>query len=159
MSNSRRSKTYKIEIETIKLLLKGSSWGADPEIQTVIKEYQLILDSENVQSQNKKAALQILFSSRAFDSFLAHVVNKDCRTYGSPRPRYNTIGSSLNYLKNRGIGNKSKKISIRTYDHLNKYVKDIRNRYLHRAGEFPSKVQLHRMISNATNGIREIIKL
>ena len=151
------SREFKKEVDTIHLILKGSRWAREPEMPVILKEYERMRDAGLVQSKEKKAALQILFSSRAIDSFLSMVHKWDCVINGRPVPSYSTIEQSVSYLVTHGI--QGRKLDIRTRDSLNTNVKDKRNRYLHAAGTFPSWPEMQSFISATVDGLRVISKL
>ncbi len=149
---------FKKELRTIQTILKGSPWAAHPDMTQVLGEYGRIVQSENEKSLEKRSALQILFSSRAIDSLLVIIVKDDCnkRKIASPNPL--TIGSSLHHLRNLGMLGK-RRLDMRTYDDLGRNVLQKRNKYLHKAGQFPSINELHQFVSSTLNGIRVISRL
>lgn len=153
------SQKFKQEIRTIELILMGGHrWARDPETQVVITEYRRILESNNVKSREKRVALQIMFSSRAIDTFLAHICRWDCAQRGVTADPYYTLETSLGYLNGRGLST-GKHLSQRTYSDLCRNVKDKRNQYLHQAGSFPNDIELTRFLSSTVNGMREVSKL
>ena len=99
-----------------------------------------------------------MFSSRAIDTFLAHVCRWDCAQRGEAPEQYYVLEFSLGYLNGRGLY-KGKHLSQRTYRDLCSNVKDKRNQYLHQAGSFPGDIELNRFLSSTVNGIREVSKL
>jgi hypothetical protein len=124
----------------------------------VLDEYGRIIHSENEKSLEKRSALQILFSSRAIDSFLAIIVKDDCSKRKIAFPNPLTIGSSLHHLMNPGILGK-RRLDIKTYNDLDRNVLEKRNKYLHKAGHFPTINELHQFVSSTLNGIRVILGL
>jgi hypothetical protein len=149
---------FKNEVKTIQVMLKGSRWARDPETIVVLDEYQRIIDADTVKSPEKRVALQIMFSSRAIDTFLAHICKWDCAQRREAPPPYYTLETSLGHLNGRGLHNGTH-LSQSTYNDLCKNVKDKRNRYLHQAGAFPSNLELGRFLSSTVNGMREVSKL
>lgn len=151
------SREFKSEVKTIHLILKGSRWAREPDMPKILKEYERMSDAGLVQSHEKKVALQILFSSRAIDTFLSMVHKWDCGQRGQPIPPYSTIEQSLSYLVNHGV--QGKKLDNRTKISLDIHVKDKRNKYLHAAGTFPNGPEMQRFISATVNGLRKISNL
>ena len=152
------SQKFKQEVRAIELILKGSRWAKDQETQVVIEEYRRIIESNNVRSPEKRVALQIMFSSRAIDTLLAHICRWDCAQRHQNADEYYTLESSLGYLNGRGLFN-GRSLSQSTYRNLNDEVKVKRNKYLHKAGTFPDDKELNRFLSSTLNGIREVSKL
>lgn len=151
------SREFKTEVKTIHLILKGSRWASQPEMPEILREYERMSDAGLVKSPEKKVALQILFSSRAIDTFLSMVHKWDCRQNGHPVPIFSTIEQSLRHLVSHGV--QGRPLNSRTAKQLEVDVKDKRNRYLHAAGTFPSWSEMQRFISATINGLREISKL
>ncbi len=151
-------KKFKAEVKAIQLILKGSRWANDPETGMVLDEYQRIIDSNSVKSREKRVALQIMFSSRAIDTMLAHVTRADTIRRGNRPEPYYVLEASLRYLRGTGLIT-GRKLSNRTYIDLCNNVKDKRNKYLHQAGVFPNDLELTRFLSSTVNGMREVSKL
>jgi len=149
---------FKKEVEAIQQIIRGSRWARDPETRVVLDEYQRIIDSNTVRSRERRVALQIMFSSRAIDTFLANICIWDCAQRGVDAEQHYTLERSLGYLNGRGLHN-GKHLSQITYDDLCRKVKDKRNRYLHQAGTFPSNLELNQFLSSTLNGMREVSKL
>lgn len=150
---------FKKEVRTIQSILKGSPWAAENEMNLVLDEYGRVINSEKEKSLEKRSALQILFSSRAIDSLLAIIVKRDFENRRqTPSDPYFTIGSSLHHLKNIGISG-GRRLDPSTYSDLDRNVLQKRNKYLHRAGHFPSIDELHQFVSSTLNGIRVILGL
>jgi hypothetical protein len=152
------SQRFKKEVRSIEAILKGSRWALEPETQDVINEYKRIIDSNNVKSREKRVALQIMFSSRAIDTFLANICRWDCAKRGRTAKPYYTLESSLKYLNDTGL-HTGNKLPLGSYKDLCDNVKNKRNRYLHKAGVFPTDIELTRFLSSTLNGMREVSKL
>lgn len=148
---------FKTEIRTIQIILRGSRWSSHPEMIAILDEYKRIIDAGNVRSRERRSALQILFSSRAFDSFLELVIILDYRRRRVASPPHFTIGQSINYLRNTGLN--GNRMDQRTFNDLDRNVLEKRNKYLHQAGQFPNPVELNRFLSSTLNGLRIISRL
>jgi hypothetical protein len=151
------SREFKSEVKTIHLILKGSRWAREPEMPVILEEYKRMSDAGLIQSNEKKVALQILFSSRAIDTFLSMIHKWDCARSGRSIPSYSTIEQSLSYLVTHGV--QGRRLDNRTKASLDTNVKDKRNRYLHAAGTFPSWREMQSFISATINGLRVISRL
>lgn len=151
------SREFNSEVKTIHLLLKSSRWAREPEMPAILEEYERMRDAGLVQSKEKKAALQILFSCRAIDSFLSMVRKWDCVRSGRQIPQYSTIERSLNYIESHGID--GHKLDSRTAKNLEINITKKRNRYLHAAGTFPSWLEMQTFIASTINGLRAISRL
>lgn len=149
---------YKNEVRSIQVILKGSKWVNDPETKTILDEYQRIIDANTVKGREKRAALQILFSSRAIDTLLAHIVRNDCVARRQVPQQYYTLEASLSYLRNVGLL-PSKFLDQRTYDDLCRNVKEPRNKYLHTAGIFPTDIELSKFLWSTINGMRVVSRM
>lgn len=150
---------FKKELRTIQKIIKGSPWAKESDMVDVLDEYDRVVSAENEKSMVKRSALQILYSSRAIDTLLAVIVKRDfANRRQTPSDPHFTIGSSLHHLKNQGlIGGKH--LNVSTFNDLDRNVCDKRNMYLHRAGKFPTLIELRQFISSTLNGIRVISKL
>jgi hypothetical protein len=151
------SHAFAREVKTIHLILKGSRWANEPDMPAILDEYERMSEAGSIKSREKRTALQILFSSRAIDSFLAMIHRWDCARQGQPVPPYSTIEQSVSYLVRQGV--QGRRLDNRTMEDLERNVKDKRNHYLHAAGAFPSWPELQRFISSTINGLRVISRL
>jgi hypothetical protein len=150
---------FKKELRTIQKIVKGSHWAKEPDTVAVLDEYDRVISAESEKNILKRASLQILYSSRAIDTLLAIIVKRDfANRRQAPSDPYFTIGSSLNHLKNQGLVS-GKKLNVSTYNDLDDKVLSKRNRYLHKAGIFPSLLELRQFITATLNGIRVISKM
>jgi hypothetical protein len=142
------------EIRTIRTLLAGSYWATDREVQIVLGEYDRFLEARRVRNRERLTSLQIFFASRAIDSLLAHIVQweKSRRGLGGNQ---RSIWAYIDFIqRNRINGNR---FSTPTKDSLQNDLKDLRNRFLHQAGEFPTDTELQDFLSYTLLGIQEII--
>jgi len=146
------SRNYDKEVTTIKLILEGSRWAYEVDMPAVLREYKRLLGSDGVRDSEKRAALLILYASRAIDTFLSIVVRSDCRAKREPEPAYSTIDNSLKRLHASGF------LDARAYKALTVHVKEKRNRYLHKADVFPSRQELERFIHESVDGIRAVCR-
>jgi len=150
---------FKKELRTIQKIIKGSPWAKEPEMAAVLDEYDRVVSAESEKSSIKRAALQILFSSRAIDTLLTIIVKRDfANRRQAPSDPYFTIGSSLKHLKDKGLAG-GNHLNLSTFNDLDRNVCAKRNMYLHRAGKFPTLIELRQFISSTLNGIRVISKL
>jgi len=97
------SREFTREVKTIHLILKGSRWAREPDMPAILDEYERMSDAGALQSREKRTALQILFSSRAIDSFLAMVIKWEHARQRMPVPPYSTIEKSLGYLASQAL--------------------------------------------------------
>jgi len=146
------NRDFKKEVNTIQLILEGSRWAHEPETPAVLREYGRLLGSVGMTSTEKRAALLILYSSRAIDTFLSIAVRSDCSAKGKPIPTFSTIDSSLGQLHASGY------LDVRAFNALTNHVQKKRNRYLHKADSFPSRQELERFIHESVEGIRAICR-
>jgi hypothetical protein len=138
------------EIESILITLKGSQWAKEQTVNTVIQEYERLVDaSKNIHHKEQKPALQILFSSRAIDTLLEFVVNRDRATRKLQPIKRLTIGQAINNI--------SSLIDQFTIHDLKVHVKDKRNTYLHQAGIFPTNNEMEQFLHATARGISELI--
>jgi hypothetical protein len=148
--------SFKSEVRSIQLVLKGSGWATDPEVNTVLQEYEHLIGAGRVQSTERRTSLQIFFSSRAIDSLLKYVVSEDARHNGR-NPPSPSIGNYITYIDNNGLNGQS--FPPLLIQDLKDHVRDKRNSYLHEAGIFPSETELKRFLSVTLDGINEIAKI
>lgn len=142
---------FKHEIESILVALKGSPWATNPNVITVINEYGRLVEASNrLRHRERKPSLQIFFSSRAIDTLLNFAVNRDRARRGNPPINNMTIG--------RAINEASGLLDPQTKRDLEDYVRDKRNTYLHKAGIFPSDIEMEFFLMATAIGIDEIVK-
>lgn len=151
--------SFRAEIETIKLLLAGSGWAADPLVQVVLQEYDRFLGAGRLRHMERQTSLQIFFASRAIDSLLVQVVIWERNRIGLPAigNGQRTIGSTIRFIVTNGVNGST--FSVSTLDRLINNVdclKNQRNHFLHRAGQFPTIPQLQTFLADTTAGIQEI---
>lgn len=149
---------FKKELRTIQKIIKGSPWAKEPDMADVLEEYDRVVSAENEKSMVKRSALQILYSSRAIDTLLAIIVRRDLANRRQVPPKYLTIEKSISHLSNNGLIS-GKRLDNSTDKDLRTRVLSKRNKYLHRAGVFPSPIELNQFISSTLNGIRVISKM
>jgi len=153
---------FRTEIRSIRLLLAGSAWAIDPQVNGVLQEYDRFLGAARLRNVERQTGLQIFFASRAFDSLLVHVVLWECNRNVPPLPHppngQRTLGGSINFIQNNSInGNQFSAAALtRLRDDVNS-LKNQRNRFLHRAGDFPSTPELQTFLADTTAGIQEIV--
>ncbi len=141
---------FQNELESIFVTLRGSTWALEPEVNTVIEEFERLVEaSTRLRHVERKSALQILFSSRAIDSLFTFVVNRNRLANGQPLAGNVTIGQGIN--ETRGYLNPF------VVQDLEEHVRDNRNRYLHQAGIFPSIEDMELFLLATAIGIGELV--
>ena len=141
---------FKDELDTIFVLLKGSRWAAEPEIVTVIEEFGRLVDATaRLRHLERRASLQIFYCSRAMDSLLEYIVNREALDRGAAPPGNVPIGVAINMI--RGY------LDPWLIAELESHVRDNRNDYLHTAGIFPSAEELEMFILASAIGISNLV--
>ena len=146
-------KTFKREIATILLQLRGCPWAGHPEVADVIAEYIHFERSGKTPTQSRRVSLQIFHASRAIDSLLSHVVRNEASKAGRPAaPPNATLGSSQVYVRNNGIG--GLRFSVPVDGDIDS-IRNDRNHYLHRANCFPNDGIIGQFLSRTIRAISE----
>jgi hypothetical protein len=141
---------FNSEIESILVALRGSPWAIDPTVNSVIDEYGcLVAACKTLRHQQRRPALQILFSSRAIDTLLEFVVNRDRANRGQPSRTRVSIGQAINDVRPF--------IHPFVADDLDLFVRDTRNIYLHQAGIFPTDEEMELFLLASAIGISELV--
>jgi hypothetical protein len=146
-------KTFKREIATILLQLRGSPWAGHHDVGDVIEEYIHFEQSAKTPTQSRRVSLQIFHASRAIDSFLAHIVRNEASKPGrAAAPVNRTIGSSQVYVRNNGIDGRHFSVPV---DADIDSIRNDRNDYLHRANFFPSDSTIGQFLNKTIRAIGE----
>ena len=156
------------EVKTIKIILSGSAWGADPQTQTVLNELDEFIDARRLRHQNRKSSLQIFFSGRAIDTMLVHACDWERARLGlGPlERRRRSMGGAMTYINGlpgrrgrravRGNGINSNMFTAQVSTDFRNYVQNQRNSHFHQAGVFPSDPILQNFLTHATNALRQL---
>jgi hypothetical protein len=147
---------FKAEVRSIQLALKGSHWATAQAVRVVLEEYERLIGVSRLRDTQRRVSLQILYSSRAIDSLLKHVVNEDA-SRSNRRVPAPSLGNYIDYIEGNGVYGRD--FPPQLIISLRIDVKDKRNTYLHQAGMFPSDVELKRFLSVTLDGINEIAKI
>lgn len=127
--------TMRSRNKLMQALVRGSTiYGTTPELNHVDAELEELGRCRGMQPVKRQRLLQVFHASRALDTCLASVLRSHNRT-----PR-SGIGTMLNQLKTlppnaRGY------LDHNTARAFKSTIAHKRNRYAHRAGEFPTSSQ------------------
>jgi hypothetical protein len=145
--------TFKKEVATILTILSGSPWAKHPEVQEVLSEYGHLAEAARTPTATRRVSLQIFHASRAIDTLLAHIAGHEATKPGKIPPTGNfTLGSSLTYIRQNTIGGSS--FTPATDGDLKALTKD-RNRYLHKANDFPPDGVIRRFLLRTVLALKE----
>lgn len=146
-------KTFRREIATILMQLRGSRWAGHAEVADVIEEYAHLERSGKTPTQSRRVSLQIFHASRAIDSLLAHIVlNEAAKPGRAVAPVHLTLGSSRLYIQQNRIG--GRRFSAPIDGDINLIRLD-RNEFLHRANRFPTDGIIGQFLSRTIRAISE----
>ncbi len=146
-------KTFKREIATILMQLRGSPWAGHPDVADVIEEYIHFERSGKTPTQSRRVSLQIFHASRAIDSFLAHIVQNEAAKPGRAVPPVHwTLGSSQVYVRDNGIDGRYFSVPV---DGDIDSIRNDRNHYLHRANCFPNDGAINQFLNRTIRAIGE----
>jgi hypothetical protein len=146
--------TFKKEIETILFALRGSPWATHPEVQKVISEYEHFIGAAKTPTQTRRVSLQIFHASRAIDSLLKHMVEHEAHRVGRAITGYLNLNRSINRIQRHGVGGQTFTSPTETDV---KDLTDVRNKYLHVAGDFPTDGELRVFLNQTVRAIGEAI--
>jgi hypothetical protein len=147
------------EIRTIRTLLAGSPWGAEPPVGAVLSEYDRFVGAARLRHRDRQTSLQIFYASRAIDSLLVHVVRWERTRPGGTPGRHSpepTLGGSIRFIRDYGIN--GHRFSRPTRDDLLHDLTHQRNRFMHEAGSFPTNAEMTQFLAVTLAGIQEIIR-
>jgi hypothetical protein len=146
-------KTFRREIATILMQLRGSPWAGHPDVADVIEEYIHFERSGKTPTQSRRVSLQIFHASRAIDSFLAHIVqNESAKPGRAVPPAHRTLGSSQVYVRDNGIDGRHFSVPV---DGDIDSIRNDRNHYLHRANCFPNDATINQFLNRTIRAIGE----
>jgi len=148
-------KTYKTELKSILLVLRGCAWAAHSGIQDVIAEYEHLRNAASTPTPSRRVSLQIFHASRAVDTFLAHLAGHECTKTGRTPPSYWTLTRSRNWIQNHKIGGMSFDAATEAA------IRDIttaRNTYMHNANFFPNDPEMQQFINRTARTISAAAK-
>lgn len=121
-------------VNTIRLLVHGSAVESQPEMAAIERELAEIANVGRLQPETRRRLLQVLHVTRTLDTFLSTLL----RVHSIPRAAdQHSLGAYLTLLVNHtraGVGRLSERERRRYQDQ----IVDLRNRYMHEAGAFPS---------------------
>jgi hypothetical protein len=143
--------TFKREISTILIQLRGSPWATVPGVVAVINEYETFTGTARIKDRNRQVSLQIFYASRAIDTLLATIVNYEKARLGQPTG-HSEIGRSLLFIRNRGV--QGQRFNTPTETALHQLRQD-RNTFLHTADLFPTDPELQTFLTTTLRAISE----
>lgn len=124
--------------ETISMILSSVSTRTG---QAVNDEFKAVLSVEqDVVELRNRHLLQILYSSRALEKALNDFLGR----------RYDGLGAYISRLAADGV------LNPRSRDYYQEKISDVRNKYLHRAGEYPSEKVVWEYISEVQSCLARV---
>lgn len=124
---------------------------------TIIEnEFLLCEDSCKVITDVKRAQLnRVLHSTRAFDSGLRLFIEK----HGRLNPNIHSIGQYVIKLQKNLAGQKFRQLSGTDATNINNMITNERNKYMHAAGQFPTKAQADVIVGKILDYYQRILGL
>jgi hypothetical protein len=141
----------------MRLILRGQVDLA-PETGAVCDELAECERTERVHPENRGRLLQVLHLTRALDTGLALIVSSRCVPVPPGEDPPHSIGAYLVYLSDRGTPSGSK-LPRREREHYQRTIADVRNRYMHRAGAFPTRLDLDALIGESHACLSKVCRL
>src|SRR5262245_17685422 len=123
-------------ISTLKVMVSGSKLSHHASYHAILKELDEVHRVMRLEPQQRRRLLQILHSTRALDSSLAAIVVSYIGTANCP-DHSQSLGGYLVALANHWNGRLRKLPESRRL-HFQEKIANVRNRYMHKAGEFPA---------------------
>ncbi len=141
-------------IDTIKVLIAGSGVAAHGDCSDIIDELTAAQAVQRIPQAERKHLLQVIHACRAFDTFLHAFLDQ----YGCKK-KLTGIGSCLIELEKSPPG-KVAKLPPTSSQRFNTSIAKVRNRYMHKAGEFPkTESQVTALVSEMDSCTAVIVQL
>lgn len=136
------------KIETLCFQLNASMCG-NPDFlrkaNVISNEFALCESaSKNIDDQKRAQLNRVLHSTRAFDSGLRLFLEK----HGRLAPTLHSIGNYITELQNVPAGQSFRQLSGTDATNINNLITNERNKYMHAAGQFPTKPQADVIVGN-----------
>lgn len=146
------------KIRTLCFQLKASMSENDDflhKVGIIETEFKLCDSSSKDIDDSRRAQLnRVLHSTRAFDSGLRLFLEKHGRLSNNPH----SIGEYINELQRSGLQD-FRQLSGMDATNINKLITNERNKYMHAAGQFPSKAQADVIVGNIIGYYQRILGL
>jgi hypothetical protein len=143
--------SFRLEINTILLQLRGSPWAIVPGTADVISEYESFKATAKTRHRERRVSLQIFYASRAIDTLLKIIVNHEKARRGLT-VGHSEIGPSIRFIQHQTIrGYRFNAPTLAALDQLRR----ARNSYLHAAALFPTDPELQTFLTATLRAISE----
>lgn len=152
---------HKARVDAMKVLIAGSPVSARPRT-TIETEFQEVFEVRRMKRAPRKHLLQVLYSTRAIDTFLSEIIRSDRQT-----PPH-ALGKLLDRLRDVGLeGNRRgcippapQKLPRTRCSHYKTHIANVRNGYMHQAGTYPANTAvLANLLSEMEACIQEVTAL
>lgn len=145
----------KQRINAIQALINGSVIANSPLFSRIAREYNDVLRVNKIKPLGRRRILQVLHSTRGLDSALsAFTTQHGCL----PIKKFRTLGGYLSQLTRNNPS--LSKLSHHEKSNFQKDIVELRNRYMHEAGAYPtSEAQVLGLLSDMESCLLRVLNL
>lgn len=119
-------------INAIKAILAGSVIATKPEHSIIESEFDEVWQVRRIPKLTRRRLLQVLHSTRALDTALQIFLDHHMITIARP-----SLGAYLEALVGHTSLSLARRLPRHDRQHFQRNIVRVRNRYMHRAGDFP----------------------
>lgn len=135
----------------------GENQDFQRKASIIEQEFELCENSSKVISEANRVQLnRVLHSTRAFDSGLRLFIEKQGRFRNIATP---SIGGYVHELQQKRPGQTFKQLSGMDATNITNLITNERNKYMHAAGQFPTKAQADIIIGKILDYYQRILSL
>ena len=148
------------KINTLCFQLESSMRGNEPflrKVDVIKNEFDFAESSDKCITHTKRQQLnRVLHSTRAFDSGLRLFIEKQGRFGNITTP---SIGGYIHELQQKRAGQTFRQLSGIDATNITNLITNERNKYMHVAGQFPTKAQADIIIGKILDYYQRILSL
>lgn len=142
--------SHRARIAALSALIASASMPATQR-QRVSDEFDAVVVAARTRNVPRRHLIQLLHATRGLDSGTSQII---LSSGGTLQP---SLGAMLYWLRNTGIGGMT--LPEATRHHYQTTIVDVRNRYVHEAGAFPTDSELLLLLSEMEACLFDVLSL